>query len=347
MSADFVQRIRALLVGILIAGQQCTNAVWAQGAALLEKEETPQDIGVPETEGTPSPDEAEPEPVDPVAEDESISNLSEDVPEAPGVSCNPSGPGHVMRIAPQAIRYCGLLDADGLARFRSALDDEVTDLVITSAGGSLDYPLRMARIVRERSLAVEIVGPCFSGCASFVFIASTRRTLSPTAVLGFHQTASSSALLSARVPGGHPGGLTQPLYHRSQQEVALYSSSAVDLDLLYAPQVLIDTICVIPPRFDATAGESVIRIVSDHQLWIPTGRQLDRFGVTYKGSLSKSRADAERRFRLYMPDDVGVPEFAFGALSASISPFPSLYRVPSCDAAEGELAGPAPQISEP
>lgn len=247
-----------------------------------------------------------------------------------GDECNPTGGGKVYRISPQAIRYCGLIDLDGIAALERLLDADVTDLVITSAGGAKEAPVNLARIVQKLGMNVEVAGPCFSGCAAFVFIAAKNRTLSSTALLGLHQTASSSSLMLSRQTNGNPSGASLNLLHRSQLEGVLYASTGIDFDLLYVPQVLIETICVIPAEFEASAGESIIQIVSDFDVWVPTGDSLRQFGVTHYGELPKNHEEAIDRFRTYMSDQAKLPEFAIGEWPSERSPYRSLFEVEVC-----------------
>lgn len=346
MRRRFAWACGAVLIGLSGAGQDGVSASEAQARAPIIFKNAPSDASgggqepavslregpaagaLPENAPEPETAGGGQRPVDlliPVTE-----GSGSEVPSAPGVTCNPSSPGSVHRIATQAIRYCGLIDAQGVQTFERELDTDVSDLVITSSGGTLDYPLRLADMVRARGLSVEIVGPCFSGCASLVFVAGSVRTLSKTALLGFHQTASSSALLFSRAGNAQSSDAAIPLYGRSQRELALYAAAGIDYDLLYAPQVLIETLCVYPASFDAQAGEAAIRIVSEFDLWVPTKRDLDRFGLAYRGTLPDDQSDIAKRYEIYMPSDVAVPKISLKDFRAEVSASRYLYNVKAC-----------------
>lgn len=62
----------------------------------------------------------------------------------------------------------------------------ITHLELNSAGGIVSEARGVARLVKQWSLNTHVEEFCYSAC-TLVFIASARRTLGPSAQLGFHQ----------------------------------------------------------------------------------------------------------------------------------------------------------------
>lgn len=251
----------------------------------------------------------------------------------PGESCPPGGPPIVTRMVrgdETALRYCGLINAQGVDAFEAALTENERVLVITSFGGELDAPLRLAELVAARGMDVEVAGPCFSGCASFVFVAGKRRVVTGTGILGFHNTASSSTLLGLRsLNGGPPSGFG-PVLDRVSREWRLYATQGAAFSLLYEPQVRIQTICTRPRGLHPVSGEQVIDIHSANDFWLPAPGALGEAGIEFEGSLPSSERDAARRFHLYMPTEIPAPKFSSENRKLSKPAEILLYDIPGC-----------------
>jgi hypothetical protein len=231
-----------------------------------------------------------------------------------------------------ALRYCGRITASGVEAFEAELRPDDRMLVITSYGGDLDAPLRMAEIVAARGMNVEVAGPCFSGCASFVFVAGARRIISPTGIIGFHNTASSAALLGLRANGDDAPAGFEPVLKRAGREWELYVAKGVNFDLLYEPQVRIETFCTVPRGTHPASGERVIDIASALDFWLPSAGALREFGVSYEGKVAESEREAARRFHAYMPETTPVPKFTSQSRKLPLAPEMLLYSVYACPA---------------
>lgn len=81
--------------------------------------------------------------------------------------------------------FVSLSDA---AHFRSLLNmhPEVTRIDLHSYGGDAEAGVEIARILSDFNVSTVISGECSSSCAS-IFMAGTKRTLNPGALLGFHR----------------------------------------------------------------------------------------------------------------------------------------------------------------
>jgi hypothetical protein len=216
--------------------------------------------------------------------------------------------------------------------FEAALRPTDRALVITSYGGDLDAPLRMAEIVAARKMNVEVEGPCFSGCAAFVFVAGERRVISPTGIIGFHNTASSAALLGLRADGENSTLGLEPVLRRAGREWELYVARGVSFDLLYEPQVRIETLCTAPRSQRATSGERVIDIVSVLDFWIPSPGALTEFGISYEGQVALSEREAAWRFHAYMSEKIPAPKFTSESRKLPVESEMLLYSIEACSA---------------
>lgn len=244
--------------------------------------------------------------------------------------CSPYTPGRVFHLAPEVIRYCGLLDQSGYTAFKASLSGTVTTLVITSAGGDGSYSVYIAEIVRDRKLNIEIAGPCFSGCASFIFVAGEGRTIAATGILGFHNTGSSAALMAEHSGHAFAPEDMAPLWARAAREWRLYASRGAGLELLFEPQARISTLCLTAREGRARTGEPIFDLVSEYELWIPQPDQLVTHGISFKGSLPRNLEEAERRFRDYMAPGSPVPRFVQNIAPLEQDAEHTLYRVRSC-----------------
>ena len=207
-----------------------------------------------------------------------------DVPEPAGF-CDPYGePDVSLQDRGTAIRYCGKITGAGFDEVRRLFVPDVRRLIISSAGGSYDAPLDLAFLVERHSLELVVDGICFSGCASAVFVAARERTLTETAVLGFHNT-SSSAFYIVHFLFPEQRDNFGRLFQRFTGERSLYARQGVDPNILVHGQVSIDPICADLAVPDPSNGEPTINIVSQADLWIPTEREARRAGLTWKGSL--------------------------------------------------------------
>lgn len=110
-----------------------------------------------------------------------------------------------------ALTYVGLLNKAGLAGMREQLGahPQATSLRIDSGGGDAVPALEIGKLVRARGLHVVVEGRCNSACANYIFVPASRRTISPGAMVVWHnscpqnipQGVEFSDMLAGRVPG--------------------------------------------------------------------------------------------------------------------------------------------------
>ena len=224
-------------------------------------------------------------------------------------ACDYASDGQVFRTAHDTVRYCGRLTDEGLTRLKAALTPGDSRLEIASAGGSLDAPIDFAFLVRRNELAIDVIGPCFSGCASFVFVASSERRIGPYGIIGMHNTASSAAVMAATFNEGELNDNALPLFRRSQREHQLYQLAGVGIGLLYEPQNRVKTVCAEIVRLDVRTRESVVDIASEFDLWLPDKQQLNAYGINFSGDLPRNLKDAVGRFQIVVGDQSSIPKF--------------------------------------
>lgn len=208
-------------------------------------------------------------------------------------ACLARGAPTVIRLGDDSVLYCGRLTAAGVANFRNILRTTDQELRIASLGGDLDAPLAMAELVRDRRLRVSIIGPCISGCASFVFVAGSVRSVSPRGVLGLHNTAASALFLVQQAHLSFDSD-RDPLIARARRERELYRSLGINERLLMEPQARVETRCIEPGSTDPRTGETEFHIYSRHGIWVPTRAQWRALGVPFGGFSPQSAAEARR-----------------------------------------------------
>ncbi|MFN7054764.1 hypothetical protein [Hyphomonas sp.] len=191
-------------------------------------------------------------------------------------------------LSPDTIFYCGVISRPGVERFIEAVRGQAAArpvrLVIASAGGPKEWPLEMARFLQQAQFSeIVVAGPCFSGCAHFVFPAIDGRFLNPAAQLGLHNTASSIVRILERRGSEHlENPVNEPLRRRAAHEHEFLSQSGITLpeSFLTDPQAMLGTKCMIPLRVDTT-GEQIYGYESAFVLWSPDDAQWHAWGIGF------------------------------------------------------------------
>jgi hypothetical protein len=235
----------------------------------------------------------------------------------------------VVRVRADAVFFCGRISEASLALLRDAIQPTDRALLIASFGGELDAPIELGEMVRDRRLTLEVVGPCLSGCAAFVFVAAQRRVIAPGGVLGLHNTASSAMVLARALD--LVTDEDRPLVERSHREVALYDSVGVDPNLLLEPQVRLDTLCLEVGSPDRRTGETRFLLHTRHSLWAPTRAQWQAFGVAFSGASPTSRAHAQRLLDTATPGSLNSgATLTLNSMALPAPPEVYLADVPRC-----------------
>jgi hypothetical protein len=181
------------------------------------------------------------------------------------------------------------------------------------------------RLVAQRGGSV-----CLNRSRSLYKWISAFRVISPTGIIGFHNTASSAALLGLRADGENSTLGLEPVLSRAGREWELYVARDVSFDLLFEPQVRIETLCTAPRSQRATSGERVIDIVSVLDFWIPSPGALTEFGISYEGQVALSEREAAWRFHACMSEKIPAPKFTSESRKLPVESEMLLYSIEAC-----------------
>ncbi len=206
-------------------------------------------------------------------------------------ACARAATATIERRGSDRLFYCGPLNPRDARRFARRLRPQDTTLEIVSYGGDLDGPLAIAERVEAQGMTVRVLGPCFSGCASFVFPAGRVRVVEPGGLLGFHNTATSVLEALAAWPVRLLSDDEQaPLKARAAREKALYARSGVSQDLLSDPLQKIRVTCLVRAGSHRHTAEPIVLIQTWWGLWSPSVEQLAAYGVAVTGGFPERTA---------------------------------------------------------
>lgn len=225
---------------------------------------------------------------------------AQEVSEPDWVDCLTKPLATQARVSPTRVRFCGRMNAQSARAFQRLLAPADTTVEIASLGGELEWPVVIAELVWERRLSVDVIGPCLSGCASFVFVAGANRRVRGRGWLGLHNTSSSATFLVEHARGVALAASDAPLLARADREQALYRSRGVRAELLLAPQARIGTIC-IEAGPHGPSGETEYRLHTRATFWTPTKAQWLSYGVAFEGRDLGSANRAARVARNTLP----------------------------------------------
>jgi len=194
----------------------------------------------------------------------------------------------VKSLSPDTLYFCGVIDARTVDAARAAIaasERSPKRFVIASAGGKKVWPIELARLLMEKGLEeIVVAGPCFSGCAHFVFPALPKRYVLPEGMLGLHNTASSIFEMIAK---RNRKSLSLP------ENQSIRQRALIELDLvrglgikdprrfLTDAQAMLDTSCMDSVGIDRT-GEEIYAYQSSYTIWVPDAQQWNDWGVPYE-----------------------------------------------------------------
>jgi len=198
-----------------------------------------------------------------------------------------SGPA-VKSLSPDTLFFCGVIDEATVSAARAAIlasERAPKRVIIASAGGKKVWPIELARLLMEQGLdEIVVAGPCFSGCAHFVFPAMPKRYVLPEGTLGLHNTASSiEQMIAVRDRKSLSLPENQAIGERAQTELELVSGMGVrnPRRFLTDAQAMLDTACMDSVGIDRT-GEEIYAYQSSYTIWVPPPQQWADWGVPYQ-----------------------------------------------------------------
>jgi hypothetical protein len=104
-----------------------------------------------------------------------------------GCAANRALPAARVEVSGDTVVFNGLITPEAADRFLSAIDaGPIAHIKIASGGGVVEPAIRMAEQIYARGLDVEVVGPCFSSCANYIFPAGRHKSIGAKGIVGWH-----------------------------------------------------------------------------------------------------------------------------------------------------------------
>lgn len=92
-----------------------------------------------------------------------------------------------IEVANKSLLFTGPITPDSADKFLGTLVSQpVERILISSGGGGVEPAIRMAGEIHRRGMDVEVIGPCFSSCANYIFPAGKHKTISGTGIVAWH-----------------------------------------------------------------------------------------------------------------------------------------------------------------
>lgn len=101
-------------------------------------------------------------------------------------SCASTSTGTLV-LSGETLLISGPIAEKTAAEFKSVLlKSRVTKVQVSSVGGLVRPAIAIADEIRDRNIDVEVIGPCFSSCANYLFVAGKTKIISGRGVVGWH-----------------------------------------------------------------------------------------------------------------------------------------------------------------
>ncbi len=139
-----------------------------------------------------------------------------------------------QKIAPvlvsgKTVVFQGLIYAATADEFVRAVEQHGANRVLIASGGGHVAPaLRMARVIHDRGMDVEVFGQCFSSCANYIFPAGKNKSITALGLVGWH--GNMQHLLHLHRTGKAPitGAILEEVTTLAAQEAEFYKTICVD-----------------------------------------------------------------------------------------------------------------------
>lgn len=99
-----------------------------------------------------------------------------------------------LAVTERTLRFDGMITAGSADKFAALVEKhpEVDQVSLSSLGGRIDEAVKIASLIKQRSLSTVAVGECSSAC-TIIFLASKVRMFGVDAALGFHSPSGGGA----------------------------------------------------------------------------------------------------------------------------------------------------------
>lgn len=223
----------------------------------------------------------------------------------------------------------GHINTDMANRVHAALKDGKPHPARVNSSGGEDGPaLAIAADIARTHSTLVVEGICAGPCANYLFMAASRRTVQPGALVIF--TASASSRL-AMVPEARRNEVLSVYENNARQEIQLLQDRRVNAALLLEPQLSLGTRCYSLTSRDTT-GKAYINYQAQFVGWTPSRAWLTSAGVGVTGFWPQTDAQFQAALQK------AIPGGARGGViySAAKSPAPEaallrrLTAIPEC-----------------
>nr|WP_295777962.1 hypothetical protein [Rhodoferax sp.] len=132
-------------------------------------------------------------------------------------------------VSGKTVVFQGLIYASTADEFVRAVEQHGANRVLIASGGGHVAPaLRMARIIHDSAMDVEVFGQCFSSCANYIFPAGKNKSITALGLVGWH--GNMQHLLHLHRTGKAPltGTWLEEVTSLAAQESEFYKAIGVD-----------------------------------------------------------------------------------------------------------------------
>lgn len=128
------------------------------------------------------------------------------------------------------LRIDGEINKATFEKVRRFLKRGGRDIVVNSVGGDVQYGQKIAAAFLGRDIGVSVENYCLSSCANYLFLAASRKSLQPGAVLGFHGGANYPEPIQKSGDAG--AALPSSIVNLQIEEKKLFEKIGVDYRLI-------------------------------------------------------------------------------------------------------------------
>jgi hypothetical protein len=225
----------------------------------------------------------------------------------------------------------GHINADMAARLHAVLNDGKSHVLRVNSSGGEDAPtLALAEDIRRNHVPVIVDGLCAGPCASYLFIAASRRTVQSGALVIF---AASTTSRLAMVPPARAKEVGGDYTRIAQAEKQFLIDAHANAALLLEPQLQLQTQCYSLTSRDR-GGKAYVNYKAGFIGWVPSRTYLARAGVPVHGFWPDTVGQFQTTLKNAFPGGVrgNIAYAGVTAPSATATLLARLKAVKECDA---------------
>lgn len=203
-------------------------------------------------------------------------------------------------------------------------EGRIQKIIIRSAGGNADVAVKVGEIVHKNGLDVQVNHYCISGCASFVFLAATRKIISPNSVVVFHTSASATRKVLVNSGLDAARSTFEPFVNLEEQ---LYAKLDVDQMLRFATIPAMIPLCVNENETKPATDPTRYAVHWTYAAWMPSKELLESTGVkNIEGVWPRSREEAMK-----LASSFFRPDFTINYIDDEWAEIPENAAYPKCN----------------